>query len=179
MFSSNHDDYHIDARKIAIEEYGCDKVIWFDYGNNVGVLPDGVSIVSGDVCCVAAEKDGEEVILFIPESNPKEGFFAKWKFDYSFTEIIEKMESVGIVCPEFDKLDGVNGNSFLKLVDFPLYIGEENILDKLDFPAYFQYLCDNTYVDEEQPNACCFIVQINHEIKIYRFDYETREYSIL
>lgn len=168
-------DYHINVKKIAKEEYGCDRIIWFfPCENDSAVLPDGVNIQSNEVYCVAAEKDGEEVILFIP-SNPKKekGFFAQWKFDCTFTEIVEKMESVGIVMADFHDSDGVYDK--MMLADNPIYIDEENNSDKFDFPVYFQYeCCRNGMVD-----LIYLVAQVNHEIKIYELDYAAETTSIL
>lgn len=168
---SLHHTHPRSESSIAEEDYGCDDVIWYTYCNSSNAaLPDDVHITTEYVCCMAAEKDGEEVMLFLPYDSKKEnGFFAKWKFDYTFTEIVTKMEFVGIECSKFGCL-----YHEIYLVDSPLHIDEEINLGSFDFPAYFQ--CET---NSEQPDIVYIVAQKNHELKIYEFNRDTQECTVL
>lgn len=189
-FPYNHDAGHagyLDVVETAKQEYGCDKVLWYQpCRNNSLLLPKGVKIQSEKVYCVVAEKNDDEVFLVIPSEHDKEkGFFAEWKFDFSFTEIMSKMKSLGIPCEPYS--DGMQNTMYrsdeISLVEF------DEIKDKYsvyyrgcDLNAYWGYAYnkgENNNSDVTEINAFCVAMQKNHELVIYSWDMHSDEYTLL
>lgn len=155
--------YWDDAYEIVKNEYGCDKVLWYDFASNhTGLLPSGKNLLSNNAICVIAEKDGEEVFLIIPSDPEEPGFFADWKFDYSFTEIIARMESLGVIFDTTD-IDG-DGVLYRNIQVRDLLQGDEGY-NRCDFHVYFEYY----YYDDDIGNTVTYYtMQENHELMVYK-----------
>lgn len=151
-----------EVSEIAKNDYGCDKVLWAEsFVSDTTLLPRGTKILSHNVYGVVVEKNGEELFLMIPCEKDESGFFADWKFDYSFTEIIAHMEALGIVFDSTDKNgDGIMYDGITAKEIF----SDEKWYGKFDVDVYFVY----EHYNENIFQARYYVVQKDHELRVYR-----------
>lgn len=179
---ASQDIKYNEAIVIAKQDFGCEKILWIQSGaliletKSEEKIPV-YSLRSNYAYYVVGEKDGKETYIVVP-SSPKldKPYTAIWGLDYSFTEIVEKINDFDAqyIADVPDDYYSVNRGSYINLIvnrdtirDFAEYYNVNDDYDSfyecLDVKAVFEY---RWKVDGNEHR--CMVAQENGELKAYK-----------
>lgn len=189
------------AFKIARSDFGCKKILWVDsavFGNNItggikyqpeefgggGFVTDEVLSQNGGYYVIGDDGDGNNIYVLVPRDKTRESAMFEWKFDYSFSEILDFIGQFG-----YKYADGIDGRENEYLADHRLWIndnddvimyklkrfGNENELyARLDVKLFFEYrqiIGDGEFYDY-------YIWQEGGKLKLYQWANSSSEPNV-
>lgn len=174
---SPQDIKYDDAIAIAKKDFGCEKILWIDSGAEIlstGVPTENTSPAHYSFY-VVGEKDGKEVYILIPSPPTVEKpHVSEWKFDYTFTQIVDKLNKCGAryVIQVPDDYYSAKRSSFAELLTgqklngiagyYEVGCSDDEFYERLDVKAAFQYV----WIADGNINSC-IITQESGQLKSY------------
>ncbi len=180
-----HDDElnRDDAIKLAIKEYGLDKVLWIDAHASVFSSDPNAELTPSNLRShyayyIIGEKDGEEIYCVVP-SNPllEKPYLTTWNLKYTFSQIIDKFNEHGagyVIDLSYNNsveyssrisiyMDEKTINGYAQDYD-DIIVGEnDNLYERLDIKVVFFYQWSN----DDNKDFSCIVTQENGELKAY------------